>query len=132
MPLKDFKCGKCGNVTERLVDTSVSELDCECGGKLQTCFDTWESVNFQKPFSRSMYNATGTAINSFGLEHDPVCKAEIGLIDRNTTILPTEEREDFGRRYMREGDSPELRNDIIKRRKDIITKKKSKRFKAES
>jgi putative FmdB family regulatory protein len=29
----DFSCKDCGDVMERLVNTSVRDIECECGGK---------------------------------------------------------------------------------------------------
>lgn len=32
MPFYDFKCNKCGEITERLTTVKVDEFECDCGG----------------------------------------------------------------------------------------------------
>jgi hypothetical protein len=32
MPLKEFKCPKCGSITEKLVGTDTVTIKCGCGG----------------------------------------------------------------------------------------------------
>lgn len=120
MPIKDLKCEKCGKQEERMVKCT-EEVKCDCGGNMSVDFSSWKTMNFRTPFSRSIYNATGTGMNSFGALHDPLVKSELGLSEggKKYNLLPPEESTDFAERLVKDGDSPELRKDVIRRREEI-------------
>lgn len=129
MPINDFICKNCGHGKKNVLHKHSEEVACgDCGQVMEVFFGDWETLAFRRPFSQSMYNATDTGLNSFGALHDPVTKAELGITkDKKHTLLSNEERVDFGKRLLKEGDSPQLRKDIKSRREQVLKEKKSSR-----
>lgn len=125
MMLNDYRCNDC-KISFKDVYTKSGKPDCpQCGKPLEVDFSSWDSVNFARPFSESMRNATDTGTNSFGALHDPVCKSELGLGASKYSVLEGGESAEFGRRLLKEGDSPALRKDIKSAREREIKKKKA-------
>lgn len=43
LALHDYKCEKCGEISEMIVDHGMNELDCpECGGRAVKTFENWD------------------------------------------------------------------------------------------
>lgn len=122
MPLLDFKCPACGQVDEDVFKKQGEPHDCSrCGTTSEVTWEKTKTMNFGVPFSQSLDNATGTARNSFGADDDPICRAEL-FMDEDTghglTRLPRKQREEFLEKRIKDGDSSELRKEVLKAHKE--------------
>jgi len=114
--LKDVICDNCGYKDEKFVAEDYGVCP-ECESPLRQDYKSMR-MNFTC-FANSKWSTSGK-LRNFSVKNDAMCSMEIGLLDDHGKYakLDNSTRLEFRDKYERDGDSVELRKEILKARGD--------------
>ena len=114
MAINDFKCVRCAFIEENM----LAKPDCcpLCGEKMEVTFEKWDRLEVD-PRKDERTDSKGF-VKAFSALDDPICAAQLGLGDsklQSYCKLDSDEQKEFQGRLTKDGDSPKLRRDILRK-----------------
>lgn len=140
MPKHDFKCPECTDI-QCDVRVAIGEVpDClVCGTPMEIFYGLWDENTYgleDHGRSRSEKTDVNGFIKNWGCNDDPLTRVEIlgGTIkDAGVRSFTADQQATFRGKLLRDGDSPQLRNEVLAvRRENLKAARAEYKKKAES
>jgi len=116
MVTHDYKCSTCKRVA---MDQTAHPGDC-CGTPMEITYEFWSQLNYMSDCNE-LTDSKGFRKKFTALE-DPTCAIEIGLAeDKGIGTFSEEQRRHYAGKVLHDGDSPQLRKEILRQRQKNLS-----------
>lgn len=115
MPIHDYKC-KCGVIHTDYMEKPERCIFCG-GNEFEITYEEWTTVGIGEDLS-ALTDRFGRR-RAFTASEDPTCAIELGLATDGGAGVRTftpEQSVEYVQRMMRDGDTPQLRREILRQR----------------
>jgi predicted nucleic acid-binding Zn-ribbon protein len=122
--INDYKCVKCGYIADNLMLKPSRGCD-SCGSDMEITFQNWHGMKFNKVREFLSDNDETRVdekgfVRKFKVEDDRVCQIELGMnvtqSEAGLRTFDTDKSMHYMGKFLREGDSPRLRKEILEER----------------
>lgn len=111
--IHDYKCQRCSHIVR---DTHTQPHTCVCGGEYDITYELWDDLNYTG--DRNALSDSKGYRRKFGALEDPTCSIEMGLAHGpGIETFSEEQRRYYAGKVLTDGDSPDLRKEILRQRK---------------
>jgi hypothetical protein len=136
MPKHDYRCPVCDNIEADVVVPYGEPFQCDvCSSPMNITYELWDESSFSlvdHGRSRNEKLDHNNFIKNWSATDDPLTRLEVlstNLKDRSIRTFTPEQQSSFRRRIMVDGDSPQIRKDILATRKANIQSARAERTK---
>lgn len=113
MAINDYKCIDCGHVEQDMLENP--EICPVCDAKMEVFFGNWTGIEMD---ARHDERCDGKGfVKRFSCADDPLVMAQLGFGDsklQSYNRMRPEQQKEYQDRFIKDGDSPKLRKEILK------------------
>jgi len=113
MAINDYRCVDCGHVEQDLL--SNPEVCPICDSCMSVFFGNWNNIEID-PRHDERQDSKGF-VKRFSCADDPLVMSQLGLGDsklQSFNRMKPEQQKEYQDRFIKDGDSPKLRKEILK------------------